>query len=132
MSKQKIHTEDFMTFSNVGIPDKGTNKKERNLSEELHKKNWQTQTIDNFEKALGVTPVQKKNKLKYKTRVFSPDYEKDAALMNELMNHPKYAVVYWKDTWTVEGLYKAFVIYSENLDYIEPEQKIEKIANGEE
>ena len=131
MPKQRIQTEDFLPFSNVGIPDKG-NKKERSLPDELHKKNWQTQTIDNFEKALGIAPTQKKQKLKYKSRVFSPDYEGDTALLNELMNHPKYAVIYWKDTWTVDGLYKVFAIYSENLDYIEPEQKIQKIANGEE
>lgn len=109
--------EDFLTFSSVSDVRANTTKEDRNLGNELYKKNWQDQTIDTFEKALGIRPKQKKVNLKYKTRVFSPDYEKDASLLNELMNHPKYGIIYWKDNWTVEGLYKAFVIYSENMDY---------------
>lgn len=132
MAKKKFGGEDFLTFSNVSDIRSNLQSEDRNLAGELYKKNWQEKTIDNFEKTLGIAPKTAKPKLSYKTRVFSPDYEKDAALLNELMNHPKYSIIYWKDNWTVEGLYKSFVIYSENLDYKEPDEILKEIAKSNE
>jgi hypothetical protein len=132
MAKKKIEKQDFLTFSNVSDIRANIPAQERNLGDELYKKNWQSQTIDSFEKSLGVRPKISKANLKYKSRIFSPDYDKDATLLNELMNHPKYSILYWKDNWTVEGLYKVFAIYSENLDYKEPEQLVKDISEGKE
>ena len=116
MAKQKLSSkEDFLTFSDLRESELPV--EDRNLAGELYKKNWQATTIDSFEKSIGIVPKQQKLNLKYKSRVFSPDYDKDAELLNELMNHPKFTIIYWKDNWTVEGLYKVFAIYSENLDF---------------
>lgn len=131
MAKKKANPQDFLTFSSVSDIRANTSPQDRNLGEELYKKNWQAQQIDAFEKNLGIRPKVAKANLKYKSRVFSPDFEKDALLLTELMNHPKYTIMYWKDNWTVEGLYKVFAIYSENMDYKEADQAIKEIAEGE-
>mgnify|MGYP000146141844 CR=1 FL=1 len=130
MAKKKAAQQDFLTFSNVSDMRANPTPQDRNLGEELYKKNWQSQTIDSFEKNLGIKPKVSKVNLKYKSRVFSPDFDKDAQLLTELMNDPKFTIMYWKDNWTVEGLYKVFAIYSENMDYKTPEQEVKDSADN--
>ena len=131
MAKKKIENQDFLTFSSVGAARGDIRPEERNLAGELYKKNWQEKTLDHFEKTLGIQPISKdKPNLKFKSRIFDPSYVKDSELLNELMNHPKFCITYWKDNWTSEGVYKVFAIYSENLDYKEPEEIIKDIAKA--
>ena len=123
MAKKRSTPQDFLTFAGSSDFKEELSKEDRNLASELYKKNWQTETIDQFEKVMGFVPKTKKPNLKFKNRVFDLDYDKDTTLLGEIMNHPKYSIIYWKDNWTMEGKYKAFIIYSENLDYKTPEVK---------
>jgi hypothetical protein len=127
MKKQK--QSEFLTFrsgSDIAlepIPN-------RDLTSEFGKKNWQSAKIDEFERSLGISPPKAEPKLRFKSRVFTPEFEDDKNLLEELLNHPKYKVIYWKDNWTVNGSYKTYVVYSENLEYKEPEEKLKEIAKG--
>lgn len=130
MAKKRLPKDSFDTFAGISddkakplIPD-------RDLGAELHKKSYQQQQIDNFERQMGIAPPKPKPNLTYKSRVFSPDYEKDNTLLTELMNNPKYTIIKWQDTWTVEGLFKVFCVYAENNDYKTPEEKLKEIAEG--
>ena len=115
--------DDFNTFSSVA-PDLKRGEP-RKIEEELYKKNWQKTAVDTFETRLGISvPGVKKDKknVAIKNKTFQMEYDKDATLLNELMNSPKYRIVYWKDNWTMEGNYRIFCIYEDDLDY-KPEKK---------
>ena len=108
-------SESFEQFTSIA-PDL-KRRDERNLTDELYKKNWQTKTVDNFEKSMGIHPGEAgKQKMLMKNRIFEPSYDKDQELLNELMNSPKFRIVYLKDNWTPDGSYKLFVIYGEILE----------------
>lgn len=131
MAKKKIENQDFLTFSGVGAARADIKAEDRNLAGELYKKNWQERTLDQFEKVQGIQPSTKaKANLKYKSKLFAPEFDKDAGLLNELMNHPKFSIIYWKDNWTPDGNYKVFAIYAENLDWKDPEEIIKDIAQA--
>jgi len=130
MAKQKLKVEDnFLTFAGAS-ESRGaiTNKTDRDLAAELYKKNWQSNSIDSFEKSNGIVPRTEKPNLRYKNRVFTPGYDEDSKLLNDLMNNPKFSIIYSKDNWTVDGQYKMFVIYAENMDYKTPEELIKEIT----
>lgn len=117
MAKKTLEdsSDNFEQFSGVA-PDL-KRRDERNLIDELHKKNWQAKTVDNFEKSMGITPgPPEKQKMLMKNRIFEPGYDKDQELLNELMNSPKYRIVYQKDNWSPDGSYKIFIIYGELLE----------------
>lgn len=109
-------TEEFITFTSVAPDLKRGN--ERQLEQELFKKNWSTSVIDEYEKRMGI-PTKKANdnaNRVVKTKTFRLEYNEDALLLNELMNSPKYNIIYWKDTWTVDGYFRVFAIYSDNQE----------------
>jgi len=130
MPKKTAKTEDFLTFSNSSDFKPNKPRQERNLAEEIHKTNWQTEKIDMFEKSLGIRTPQKKKNLRTKFRLFAPEFEKDSKLLEELANNPKYTVTTWDKNWDMNGNIKIFVSYTEDLDYKEPEQVIQDIAEG--
>jgi hypothetical protein len=47
-----------------------------------------------------------------KSIYLAPANSKDAELLEKLMNDPQYKILYYKDTFTGFGEYRAFVIYS--------------------
>lgn len=122
--------DDFLTFVGIGDERALPSSTERDLAAELYRKSYQGTVIDQYEKSLGITPRKKKENRRFKTKVFSPDYDKDQALLSELMNSPQFRIELWKDTWTQEGLFKIFILYSEDLDYQSSEDKLKNIAEG--
>ncbi len=94
------------------------NKPERNLKKELFGKKDVNEVIDAYENSLGYPKKQKQDvNLKYKNKIFTANNAEDTELLNELMNSKdRYTIVMWKDTWTVHGDYKVFIIYAENTD----------------
>lgn len=124
MSQQLPDTaENFEAFMGV-VPDikKG---KPREIEEELFKKSWQKKAVDSFEAKLGI-PVKKEttpsNNTILKHKLFQMEYDKDGQLFNELMNSPKYKIIMMEKTWTVDGNFRMFVVYSDDLDF-KPEKK---------
>lgn len=114
-TKLEVSEESFSQFTSIAPDLKRSS--DRVLPDELNKKSWQTKVIDNFEQSIGIpsggrTPGSPP-KMNYKNRLFEPTYDKDQNLLNELMNSPKYRIVYLKDNWTPDGSYKIFVIYGE-------------------
>jgi hypothetical protein len=123
-SKLKDTDEGLSAFQRVASDTKLGN--QRQVEEELYKKSWQSAKIDDFEKKLGIplpsNEPAKRNVL-VKTKTFIMEFDKDQALLTELLNSPKYKIIYWKDTWTVDGNYRIFAIYEDNLDFKQPEKK---------
>lgn len=118
MAKQKLEgSDEHMDLFTAVAPDL-KRKDERSLVDELYKKNWQQKTVDAFEERTGIAPSKgtAKQTLNYKNRVFEPSFDKDQQLLNELMNSPKYKIIYLKDNWTPDGSYKLFIIYAEILE----------------
>ena len=124
MKKKLPNTEEnFNTFTNT-VPNLEKEPK-RQLEDELFKKNWQKTVVDTFEKNLGLpdkTTTQTKKNVLIKNKTFQLEFDKDQILLNELMNSPRYHIILWKDTWTMDGNYRIFAIYEDNLDY-NPDKK---------
>lgn len=118
MAKKKITAPESLTFS--GMASSPESKADRNLQDELYKKSWMASTIDNFEKLSGIAPKVKKPKLKYKTKMFKPEFEKDQALLDVLFNDPRFSIVSMDKNWGQDGKLSIFAIYSENLEYKSP------------
>jgi hypothetical protein len=131
MAKKKLVSTDHLTFTQISAEKNKDKPTERNLAEELYRKSWQNEKVDAFEKQMGIAPGSKKPKLQYQSKVLSPEVPTERELLNKLMNSPKYAIIYWKDNWTPQGEYRAFIIYSENLDYKAP-PTTQEIAEGAE
>lgn len=115
MAKKVIQdsSETFEQFSSVA-PDL-KRKNERSLVDELYKKNWAVDAMDNYEKAVGITPPSGKvEEVIYDNHLFNPTYDADKKLLNELMNSPKYKIIYMKDNWSPDGEYRVFVVYSKS------------------
>lgn len=111
--------EDFNAFTSVA-PDLKKSQPPRQLEEELFNKNWQKNVIDKYERSLGIPSLSTKKAAEnvvVKNKTFKMEYTEDANLLNELMNSPKYNIIYWKDNWTVDGHYRIFCIYKDNLDF---------------
>ena len=117
--KKKATASEQLTFSGYDHRNKKATTN-RDLKSELYSKNWAAQKIDSYERSvLGIRgQEQAKPNLKYSSRMLQPEYEEDSRRLDDLMNDPKYSIVYTKDNWTIEGKYVIFVIYSENLDHV--------------
>jgi len=120
---------DESTFKNLSeLP---ISKRDRNIEQELFGKKAVDKIIDKYEQELGYPQKQKKEVYKYKNRIFSPSHSVDESLLNELLNDDgsKYKIIFWKDTWTVHGDFKIFVIYSEVVPDVTDPVAIEKDSN---
>jgi hypothetical protein len=110
--------DEFATFTRVAPAKPAA--KPREIEQELFNKNWAKEAIDNFEDRVGIPrapePEVKPN-IQFKHRTFQMEYTKDQELFNELLNSPKYKILSMKETWTMSGDYRMFIIYSDNLDY---------------
>lgn len=90
----------------------------RDLEKELFGKRQIKDLLTNFEQELGIAPGNKKaKKIVRKAEILSPSKDEDAEKLNQILNEDaKYNIVMWKDTWTVHGDYRIFIIYEEAID----------------
>lgn len=96
------------------LPVSKSQRRERNLQKELFGTRDPDKIIDEFERQLGYPKKDEKPNYKYKNRIFNANHDVDQELMNELLNDKdKFEIILWKDTWTVHGDFKVFVIYAE-------------------
>lgn len=108
----------FKAISDKPISKK---KKTRNLESELFGDKTPTELVDAFEQQLGYPTPEKKETVRYKTKLFNINHELDKELLGQLLNDKdRYSIVMWKDTWTVHGDFKIFVIYSDKVEATSP------------
>ena len=128
MAKKRITTNstDYEQFSSVA-PDL-ERKNARELVDELYHKNWPKEAIDNFESRNGVFPAQAPvEELEFDHRVLDLSYASDGKLFNKLMNGEGYKILQMEKTFTPDGTFKVFVIYSKpKVDKKEIENKDEE------
>lgn len=74
--------------------------------------------VSSLEKELGLNPSSKKNKnIKRCAKLLSPAKDDDSETLTNILNDDaRYRIVMWKDTWTVHGEYRVFLIYEEVLE----------------
>jgi hypothetical protein len=121
MAKKKLVREGASAFST--LTDLKPGPEPRNLGKELFNKNWHQETIDSFEIASGIKQPKKNEEIvQRKVKVFCPEHEGDKNLMMQLMNSKNHRIVYYKDNFTPQGEYKAFVVYEEILKEDKEEQ----------
>ncbi|RTL07619.1 hypothetical protein EKK58_00160 [Candidatus Dependentiae bacterium] len=90
---------------------------ERDLESELFNKRSIRDLVTNMERELGLTPGKKGKKVKRHSRIIAPGRDEDAEVLNGILNDDsKYRILMWKDTWTVHGDYRIFLIYEEQLE----------------
>lgn len=91
---------------------------ERDLESELFNKKSIRDLVTNVERELGLNPGAKKAKnVKRHCRIIAPGRDDDAEILNRILNDDtKYRILMWKDTWTVHGDYRLFLIYEEQLE----------------
>ena len=130
MSKSNKVKEDFGAFafkeSTKDISKLPTfNFEERDLEQELFGRKGLRDKVDALETELGIKPRQQKIlKSRRKNQTFVPSKDEDKELLDQLMNDEKFRIIVWKDTWTVQGDYKVFVIYEEYI--ADEDSKIEE------
>ena len=86
----------------------------RNLRNEITNKGFEPEAvIDAFEAAKGIKPRKRTDAHDYtfKNIILDPEQQKDQDMLNTLMNDKNYVIALWKDTWTMQGSYRVFVIY---------------------
>lgn len=90
----------------------------RDLESELFNRRPIKEMVASIEKELGLNPGKKQKKnIKRHAEVLAPSREEDGAKLHKILNEDeKYRVAMWKDTWTVHGDYRVFVIYEEFID----------------
>lgn len=90
---------------------------ERDLEAELFNRRSVKDMVTSFEKELGLAPGKKAKAIKRHAEILAPGREEDATKLNSILNDDgKYRIVMWKDTWTVHGDYRVFLIYEESID----------------
>ena len=91
---------------------------ERDLESELFNKRSIRDLVTNIERELGLNPGGKKGKnVKRHNRIIAPGRDEDAEILTQILNDDaKYRILLWKDTWTVHGDYRIFLIYEEQLE----------------
>lgn len=90
---------------------------ERDLQAELLRKFDPTTVIDAFEEAHGTRkPKHKEVQYEFKNIMLEPAKLKDQEMLNKLMNDPKFMIKLYKDSFSVRGDYKVFIIYGEAID----------------
>ena len=118
MSKKLPESDDALTAF-LGVSKDLKPVGQRKIEDELFKK-WQAAAVDNFEQKLGIVKTEEaegaKN-IQSKTKMFQMEYDKDKQLFEELINSPKYKIIYWDKTWTMDGNSRIFAVYEDNLDY---------------
>lgn len=89
----------------------------RDLESELFNKKSIREMVTNFEKELGLAPGKKGKTVRRHAEILSPAKEEDGEKLSSILNDDgKYRIVMWKDTWTVHGEFRVFLVYEENID----------------
>lgn len=89
----------------------------RDLEAELFNKKSIREMVTNFERELGLNPGKKGKNTKRHALILSPAKEDDSEKLAVILNDDaKYRIMMWKDTWTVHGDYRIFLIYEEIID----------------
>lgn len=116
-----------ITESIPASPIGEVNPQEKDLEQQLFGKKGVKEFIDQFERETGIVPKKPdKQTVKYNNRVFSPTNEEDRKLLNELLNdRDRFGITMWKDSWTVHGDYRVFVLYYEILDGVKTDSKLQ-------
>lgn len=106
------------TFDGLSDLRSGELPPERDLESELFNKRSIRDLVTNVERELGLNPNNKKAKnVKRHCKILAPGRDDDAELMDKILNDDgKYRIMMWKDTWTVHGDYRIFLIYEEQLE----------------
>lgn len=91
---------------------------ERDLEAELFNRRTVKDMMTSFERELGLAPAKKtKAAIRRHSEILAPGREEDGAKLNTILNDDaKYRIIMWKDTWTVHGDYRVFLIYEEAID----------------
>lgn len=90
---------------------------ERDLEAELFNKRSVKDMVTSFEKELGLAPGKKAKTVRRHSEILAPAREEDNARLTTILNEDsKYRIVMWKDTWTVHGDYRVFIIYEEFIE----------------
>jgi hypothetical protein len=82
----------------------------------------QQKEIDAFEQAKGWSKKPKVDMSVYEFQsiVLDPEKQHDNDMLSQLLNNEKYIISYYKDNWTPQGTYRAFIIYGKKKE--EPKQ----------
>jgi len=100
--------------------DLSTASKKRNVRNEITNKGFDPEAvIDAFEQAKGIKKRPKTAEMQeyiFKNIILDPEQQKDQDMLNELMNNKKYMIALWKDTWTHQGSFRAFIVYGQKKE----------------
>lgn len=112
-------TEHF-DFGSSSFEQNSDSSKRRNVRNEVSNKSFDPETvIDAFEQSRGIRKKPKAQDMSnytFKNIILDPEQQKDQEMLNELMNNKKYMIISWKDTWTPQGTFRAFIIYGSKKD----------------
>lgn len=105
-------------FSDLSEMRRGDLQEPRDLESELFNKKSIRDMVVSFEAELGINPGKKNKKsIKRHAEVLAPGKDDDAIKLSSILNEDeKYRVLMWKDTWTVHGDYRVFLVYEEQLE----------------
>lgn len=99
----------------------------RNIRNEVTNKEFDPEAvIDAYEIAKGIKKRSRPDEaleLTFKNIVLDPEQQRDQDMLNELMNNKNYSIVQWKDTWTSQGTFRVFIIYSQKKEKAKEETK---------
>lgn len=105
------------TFDGISDLRPGDLPPERDLEAELFNKRSVRDLVTNVERELGLNPGKKNKNVKRHVRIVAPGRDDDAEVLGNILNDDaKYRILMWKDTWTVHGDYRIFLIYEEQLE----------------
>ncbi len=108
---------DSSTFDTLSDLRSGDVPVERDLEAELFNKRSLRDMVTNMEKELGISPGKKAKKARRHAEILAPGRESDGEKLSQILNDDlKYRIIMWKDTWTVHGDYRVFLVYEEQLE----------------
>jgi hypothetical protein len=111
-------TEHFDFGSSAG--DFLVSSSKRNVRSEVSNKDFDPEAvIDAFEMAKGIKRRSRESvepEQTFKNIILDPEQQRDQDMLNELLNNKKYTIIQWKDTWTNQGTFRVFVIYSQRTE----------------
>lgn len=126
--KEPTATEhfDFGSPGDLNVSRKGIR---RNVRNEVNNKDFDPQAvIDAFEIAKGIKRRPASDGTEgyvFKNIILDPETQKDQDMLNELLNNKRYLISLWKDTWTMQGSFRIFIVYGAKPEDPDKEEPIE-------
>ncbi len=110
--------------SDMGVSTRHGTRTDRKLADELMSKFDPTAVVDAYEESIGLKPkgANKAPKYFYRPTILEPEQPADKEKLTNLMNDPKYKIIVYKDSFSVRGDYKVFIIYGELVDETKPKE----------